>query len=95
MSQKFRTDRRAAAVSLALALIASAGPAAAAASVSPLTSPTRPFQAIRFADPALFFYDATTRAAGTGRLDASGNFINQVNYPAGDFGAWTQIVGRD
>lgn len=39
----------------------------------------------------LFFYDQVTGAAGTGELDASGDYVS-LNFPAGQFGYWSNIV---
>ncbi|MFF9055936.1 hypothetical protein ACF09Z_32850 [Streptomyces erythrochromogenes] len=40
----------------------------------------------------LFFYSQDTGAAGSGRLDGSGDFVNLKDFPAGQFGDWTHIV---
>ncbi|MBW5483520.1 hypothetical protein [Streptomyces bambusae] len=39
----------------------------------------------------LFFYSKDTGAAGTGKLDAYGDFVNLKDFPAGQFGKWTHI----
>jgi hypothetical protein len=46
-------------------------------------------------DREMFFYDIDTQNAASGRLDATGNFTELVEFPGGQptsFGVWTHIV---
>ncbi|MFJ5827998.1 hypothetical protein, partial [Streptomyces sp. NPDC093089] len=38
------------------------------------------------------FYNSNTRAAGSGQLDASGDYAHLKSFPAGQFGTWGEIV---
>jgi hypothetical protein len=40
----------------------------------------------------MFFYNADTRVAASGKLDAAGDYIHLKSFPANQFGAWTRIV---
>ncbi|MFE5286967.1 hypothetical protein ACFRAQ_18555 [Nocardia sp. NPDC056611] len=40
----------------------------------------------------MFFYNHGTRAAASGVLDESGDFVNLKDFPAGQFGSWAHIV---
>ncbi|WP_338931762.1 hypothetical protein WEB32_18065 [Streptomyces netropsis] len=38
-----------------------------------------------------FFYSQDTGAAGSGKLDGSGDYAHLKDFPAGQFGDWTHI----
>lgn len=43
----------------------------------------------------MFFYNSGTGAAGSGRLEASGDYTHMKGFPSGQFGEWEQVVPLD